>query len=252
MRRLRSSRFHSSHSRPTVASCVASCCSRLVLPQWHSDTFKDLRTRRSRQIALRAHAPDANTQSQHGHYKFFLHVSVYIYLFALSFTNMALHRFHVFSKICVAMCLWRWLPYTGYWPEPLRLELWARQTWLPRHPARSGKAEHIWNRKCWCTEHTEHVTCQRHCRFIWYIFWPWQGLTDETEETLILLDPLQLRLFWLLDQGKNSSSSPCSRWHSALMHLIQSKVNGTASAWAATPWSFNLRWSSLIMLIFIV
>jgi hypothetical protein len=180
---------------------------------------------------------------------------IYIYLFALSFTNMALHRFHVFSKICVAMCLWRWLPYTGYWPEPLRLELWARQTWLPRHPARSGKAEHIWNRKCWCTEHTEHtehVTCQRHCRFIWYIFWPWQGLTDETEETLILLDPLQLRLFWLLDQGKNSSSSPCSRWHSALMHLIQSKVNGTASAWAATPWSFNLRWSSLIMLIFIV
>ena len=132
---------------------------------------------------------------------------------------MALHRFHVFSKICVAMC---------YWPEPLRLELWARQTWLPRHPARSGKAEHIWNRKCWCTEyteHTEHVTCQRHCRFIWYIFWPWQGLTDETEETLILLDPLQLRLFWLLNQGKNSSLSPCSRWHSAVMHLIESQRN---------------------------
>lgn len=33
------------------------------------------------------------------------------------------------------MCLWRWLAYTGYWPEPLRLELWARQTWLSRHPA---------------------------------------------------------------------------------------------------------------------
>ena len=142
-------------------------------------------------------------------------VSVYIYIYmyvSLSFTNLSLTWlytdsmfFHVFSKICVAMCLWRWLPYTGYWPEPLRLELWARQTWLSRHPAdvRSIRSMSL----------VRYIadTLQIHILTLTRTYW-WNWRNPDS-------------LFWLLNQGKNSSLSPCSRWHSAVMHLIESQQN---------------------------
>ena len=139
VRRLRSSRFHSIHSTPTlaffvafcVAFSVAFCCSRLVLLLWllwllwHSDAFKDLRTRRSGQIALRAHAPDTGTQLQmHSHsmviasdFSMFQYVCVIIiHYISLCFVVFhcgswtwiydGLHRFqwfHALFKICVAI-----------------------------------------------------------------------------------------------------------------------------------------------------